>query len=206
MSERLYLIDGHALAYRTYFALTGSGFQGTSRSGEPTAAVFGFTSVLLRLIEKESPDYLAVSFDVGKTFRDEMFPEYKATREKMPDDLRPQIERIQEVVDAFNIPVFVKEGYEADDVLGSLSRIATKQKVHVVIVTGDRDLLQLVNEDVSVSLPGQSLADAKLYSPSDVAQKFGVTPDQFVDYKSMVGDKSDNIPGVAGVGLSLIHI
>jgi len=200
MSERLYLIDGHALAYRTYFALTGSGFQGTSRSGEPTAAVFGFTSVLLRLIEKESPDYLAVSFDVGKTFRDEMFPEYKATREKMPDDLRPQIERIQEVVDAFNIPVFVKEGYEADDVLGSLSRIATKQKVHVVIVTGDRDLLQLVNKDVSVSLPGQSLADAKLYSPSDVAQKFGVTPDQFVDYKSMVGDKSDNIPGVAGVG------
>ena len=200
MSEKLYLIDGHALAYRTYFALTGSGFQGTARSGEPTAAIFGFTSVLLRLIEKESPDYLAVSFDVGKTFRDEMYPEYKATREKMPDDLRPQIERIQEVVDAFNIPVFVKEGYEADDVLGSLSRIAVKQNVHVVIVTGDRDLLQLVNEDVSVSLPGQSLADAKLYRPSDVAQKFGGTPDQFVDYKSMVGDKSDNIPGVAGVG------
>tara|TARA_B100001123_G_scaffold447747_1_gene606269 strand:+ start:4847 stop:7672 length:2826 start_codon:yes stop_codon:yes gene_type:complete len=200
MSEKLYLIDGHALAYRTYFALTGSGFQGTARSGEPTAAIFGFTSVLLRLIEKESPDYLAVSFDVGKTFRDEMYPDYKATREKMPDDLRPQIERIQEVVDAFNIPVFVKEGYEADDVLGSLSRIAVKQNVHVVIVTGDRDLLQLVNEDVSVSLPGQSLADAKLYRPSDVAQKFGVTPDQFVDYKSMVGDKSDNIPGVAGVG------
>ena len=118
-SETLYLIDGHALAYRTYFALTGSGFSGTSRSGEPTAAVFGFTSVLLRLIEKESPDYLAVSFDVGKTFRDEIFPEYKATREKMPDDLRPQIKRIQEVVAAFNIPVFVKEGYEADDVLGN---------------------------------------------------------------------------------------
>ena len=200
MSETLYLIDGHALAYRTYFALTGSGFQGSSRSGEPTAAVFGFTSVLMRLIEKESPDYLAVSFDVGKTFRDEIFPDYKATREKMPDDLRPQIERIQEVVAAFNIPVFVKEGYEADDVLGSLSRIAAKEQVQVVIVTGDRDLLQLVNKDVSVSLPGQSLADAKLYTPSDVAQKFGVTPDQFVDYKSLVGDKSDNIPGVAGVG------
>jgi len=199
-SETLYLIDGHALAYRTYFALTASGFQGSSRSGEPTAAVFGFTSVLLRLIEQESPDYLAVSFDVGKTFRDEMFPEYKATREKMPDDLRPQIKLIQEVVGAFNIPVFVKEGYEADDVLGSLSRIAAKEQVQVVIVTGDRDLLQLVNENVSVSLPGQSLADAKLYTPSDVAQKFGVTPEQFVDYKSLVGDKSDNIPGVAGVG------
>ena len=107
-SQTLFLIDGHALAYRTYFALTTSGFQGTSSYGEPTAAVFGFTSVLLRLLEKEQPDYLAVSFDVGKTFRDEMFPDYKATREKMPDDLRPQIKRIQEVVDSFNIPIFVK--------------------------------------------------------------------------------------------------
>ncbi len=199
-SQTLFLIDGHALAYRTYFALTTSGFQGTSSYGEPTAAVFGFTSVLLRLLEKEQPDYLAVSFDVGKTFRDEMFPDYKATREKMPDDLRPQIKRIQEVVDSFNIPIFVKEGYEADDVLGSLSRIAVKHNVHVVIVTGDRDLLQLVNDNVSVSLPGKSLSDAKLYTPRDVAFKFGVTPDQFVDYKALVGDKSDNIPGVAGVG------
>ena len=125
-ARTLYLIDGHALAYRTYFALTGSGFQGSSRSGDPTAGVFGFTSVLLRLLEQESPDYLAVSFDVGKTFRDEMFPDYKATREKMPDDLRVQIERIHEVVRAFNIPVFTREGYEADDVLGSLSRLAAR--------------------------------------------------------------------------------
>ena len=199
-AKTLYLIDGHALAYRTYFALTGSGFQGSSRSGEPTAGVFGFTSVLLRLLEKESPDYLAVSFDVGKTFRDEMFPDYKATREKMPDDLRAQIERIHDVVSAFNIPVFTQEGYEADDVLGSLSRLAACAGVRVVIVTGDRDLLQLVAEQVSVSLPGRSLADAQLYGPRDVAHKYGVTPEQFVDYKALVGDKSDNIPGVAGVG------
>ena len=168
-AKTLYLIDGHALAYRTYFALTGSGFQGSSRSGEPTAGVFGFTSVPLRLLEKESPDYLAVSFDVGKTFRDEMFPDYKATREKMPDDLRAQIERIHDVVSAFNIPVFTQEGYEADDVLGSLSRLAAVAGVRVVIVTGDRDLLQLVTEQVSVSLPGRSLADAQLYGPRDVA-------------------------------------
>ncbi len=199
-ARTLYLIDGHALAYRTYFALTGSGFQGSSRSGEPTAGVFGFTSVLLRLLEQESPDYLAVSFDVGKTFRDEMFPDYKATREKMPDDLRVQIERIHEVVRAFNIPVFTREGYEADDVLGSLSRLAARAGVRVVIVTGDRDLLQLVNDRVSVSLPGRSLADAQLYGPRDVAHKYGVSPEQFVDYKALVGDKSDNIPGVAGVG------
>ena len=198
--KTLYLIDGHALAYRTYFALTGSGFQGSSRSGEPTAGVFGFTSVLLRLLEKESPDYLAVSFDVGKTFRDDMFPDYKATREKMPDDLRAQIERIHDVVTAFNIPVFTEEGYEADDVLGSLSRLAALDGVRVVIVTGDRDLLQLVTDQVFVSLPGNSLADAQLYGPRDVAQKYGVSPEQFVDYKALVGDKSDNIPGVRGVG------
>ena len=102
----LYLVDGHALAYRTYFALTSSGFSGTTRSGEPTAGVYGFTSVLLRLLEQEQPDYIAVSFDLGKTFRDELFPDYKVTRDKMPDDLRTQLERIREVVLAFDIPIF----------------------------------------------------------------------------------------------------
>lgn len=196
----IYLLDGHALAYRTYHALTGSGFSGTTRSGEPTAGVFGFTSVLIRLLEREKPDYLAVSFDVGKTFRDDIFPQYKGTREKMPDDLRSQIEYIRRVVWAFGIPIFEMEGYEADDVLGTLSRIASLQGVRVVIVTGDRDLLQLVDEQVLVSLPGRSLSDAQLYGPREVVHKYGVTPRQFVDFKALVGDKSDNIPGVAGVG------
>ena len=116
----LYLVDGHALAYRTYFALTSSGFSGTTLSGEPTAGVYGFTSVLLRLLEQERPDFIAVSFDLGKTFRDELFPAYKGTRDKMPDDLRTQLERIREVVQAFDIPIFEMEGYEADALQGLL--------------------------------------------------------------------------------------
>ena len=198
--KTIYLLDGHALAYRTYFALTRSGFRGTTRAGDPTAGVFGFTSVLMRLLEQERPDYMAVSFDVGKTFRDVIFPEYKGTREKMPDDLRSQMEYIREVVRAFGVPIFEMDGYEADDVLGTVSRLAVRQGLDVVIVTGDRDLLQLVDDQVSISLPGRSISESQLYGPREVAQKFGVTPQQFVDFKALVGDKSDNIPGVTGVG------
>ncbi len=201
MPPVLYLIDGHALAYRTYFALTsGTGAGFSTRSGEPTAGVYGFTSVLLRLLEQERPDYLAVAFDVGRTFRDEMYAEYKGTREKMPDDLRTQMERIRQLVDAFNIPRLELEGYEADDVLGSVAQAVVKLGLGVKIITGDRDLLQLVNRRVIVSLPGKSLSESKDYLPEDVQQALGVRPDQVVDYKALVGDKSDNIPGVAGVG------
>jgi DNA polymerase-1 len=203
MPETLYLLDGYALAYRTYFALTGAG-SGAARwvtsQGEPTAGVFGFASVLLRILEQERPDYLAVAFDVGKTFRDDMFPEYKATREKMPDDLRVQIERIRQLVDTFNIPRLEREGYEADDVLGSVSRSAAEAGFGVKIITGDRDLLQLVNERVIVSLPGRKLSEATDYNLENVGEVFGVRPDQVVDYKAMVGDSSDNIPGVRGIG------
>jgi DNA polymerase-1 len=182
-----------------YFALTavgGSQRWQTSR-GEPTAGVYGFARELLRIIEQEKPEYLAVAFDVGKTFRDKLFPEYKATREKMPDDLRPQIERIRQMVDAFNIPRLEMEGYEADDVLGSIARIATGQGLGVKIVTGDRDLLQLVDKRTSVYLAGD---DKNFITDDDVRAKLGVLPKQVVDYKAIVGDKSDNIPGVAGVG------
>jgi DNA polymerase-1 len=201
MPPVLYLIDGHALAYRTYFALTSGstgGFQ--TRSGEPTAGVFGFTSVLLRLLEQERPEYLAVAFDTGRTFRDDLFSEYKGTRAKMPDELRTQIDRIRELVDAFNIPRLELDGYEADDVLGSVARQAVQRGLGVKIITGDRDLLQLVDERIVVSLPGKSLSDSKDYFPMDVVEYFGVRPDQVVDFKALVGDKSDNIPGVAGVG------
>ncbi len=204
MPHTLYLIDGHALAYRTYFALTGAGSQAarwTTSKGEPTAGIYGFASVLLRYLDQDRPDYLMVAFDVGKTFRDDMFPDYKATREKMPDDLRTQIERIRQLVDTFNIPRIEKDGYEADDVLGSLARKAAAQGLGVKIITGDRDLLQLVDDRVIVSLPeGRSLAEARDYAAKDVQEKFGIRPDQFVDYKALVGDKSDNIPGVAGIG------
>ncbi len=200
MPPTLYLIDGHALAYRTYFALSLTGQRFTTSDGEPTAGTFGFASVLLRLLEQDRPEYLAVAFDTGKTFRNDLFPEYKATRAKMPDDLRPQIERIREMVDAFGIPRLEQEGVEADDVLGSIARQAVAKGFGVKIITGDRDLLQLVDERVLVNLAGSKLSEAKDYGPQDVVAALGVRPDQVIEYKGLVGDKSDNIPGVAGVG------
>ena len=199
MPPTLYLIDGHALAYRMYFALTaGSNTQRWQTSkGEPTAGIYGFARELMRILEQEKPEYLAVAFDTGKTFRDKLFPEYKATRAKMPEDLRPQIERIRQLVDAFNIPRLEMEGYEADDVLGSVARLVAGQGLGVKIITGDRDLLQLVNKRTAVYLAGD---DQNYITDEDVIRKLGVRPNQVVDYKAIVGDKSDNIPGVAGVG------
>ena len=201
MPPTLYLIDGHALAYRMYFALTAGG-SGSARwqtsKGEPTAGTYGFARELVRILEQEKPEYIAVAFDTGKTFRDKLYPAYKATREKMPDDLRLQIERIRRLVDVFNIPRLEMEGYEADDVLGTIARQAAAQGLGVKIITGDRDLLQLVDERVAVYVAGD---DKTFITPEDVqASKFGVRPEQVVDYKAIVGDASDNIPGVPGVG------
>lgn len=204
MPPTLTLIDGHALAYRTYFALTGAGSsqRWQTSSGEPTAGVYGFAAVLIRIYEQEKPDYLAVAFDTGRTFRDDMFPAYKGTREKMPEDLVPQIERIRQMVDAFNIPRLEMEGYEADDVLGSVAKQAAAQGLGVRIITGDRDLLQLVGDHIIVSLPeGGKMSDSKDYtSDADVIAKFGVPARLVVDYKALIGDASDNIPGVRGIG------
>ena len=181
---RLYLIDGHALAYRTYFALTGVGGESRwmTQAGEPTAGTYGFTSVLLRLLEQDNPEYLAVAFDKGSTFRDELYPEYKATREKMPEDLRAQIDRIHQVVDAFGIPVFEVDNFEADDVLGTLARAAASEGADVTIITGDRDLLQLADDGVTIQLSGRRLSVAGEYGPLEVVRKRGIRPDQIVDY------------------------
>ncbi len=204
MPPILYLLDGHGLAYRAYFALTAGGTRITTfqtSSGETTAGVYGFTSILLRIFEQEHPDYLAVVFDKGKTFRHEMYKDYKGTRAKMPDDLRSQVERMREIVDAFNIPRLERENYEADDVIGSVARWASEEQgLAVKIVTGDKDLLQLVTDQVVVNLAGSKLSDAKDYFPEDVKTKMGVTPAQVVDYKALCGDSSDNIPGVRGIG------
>jgi len=199
MPPTLYLIDGHALAYRMYFALTAgaSSQRWQTSTGQPTAGIYGFARELIRILELEKPEYLAVAFDVGKTFRDEIFPEYKGTREKMPDDLRPQLDRIRQMVDAFNIPRLEMDGFEADDVLGTVARLAAEQGLGVKIVTGDRDLLQLVNERTAVYLAGD---DQTYITDADVIKKLGVRADQVVDYKAIVGDTSDNIPGVKGVG------
>ncbi|HQF61037.1 MAG TPA: DNA polymerase I [Anaerolineaceae bacterium] len=201
MPPVLYLIDGHALAYRAYFALTMSASERMqTRTGEPTAGIFGFASVLLRLLEQDHPEYLAVAFDTGKTFRNDLFPEYKATRAKMPDDLRTQIDRIRQMLDAFQIPRLEVEGVEADDVLGSVAQQAVAHGLGVKIITGDRDLLQLVNDRIIINLAGSKMSEARDFTAELVIDSLGVRPDQVVDYKALVGDKSDNIPGVPGVG------
>ena len=198
-TRKLVLIDGHALAYRMFFALPLESF--TTKGGEPTNATYGFTRTLLDLIKAENPpEYLAVSFDTGATFRDELFTEYKGTRERMPDELRVQIERIKQVVLAMNIPILELEGFEADDVLGTAAR-QLYGTVPVHIITGDRDLLQLVDDNTTVELPSRKPgARGDVYDTQGVIAYLGVTPGQVVDYKALVGDVSDNIPGVRGVG------
>ncbi len=200
MDPTLILIDGHALAYRMFFALPLEAF--TTEDGEPTNATFGFTRTLLeRLLSDKPPEYFAVSFDLGRTFRDDMFAGYKGTREKMPDELRVQIDRIKEVVRAFNIPILELEGYEADDVLGTVARQAKSLGVRAHIITGDRDLLQLVDDNTAVELPARRGSQApEVFDTAAVVDYFGVSPSQVVDWKAMVGDTSDNIPGVLGVG------
>ena len=202
MPKMLYLLDGHAIAYRNYFALTSGG---TSRfattDGEPTAGVFGFASTLLKILEQDEPDYLAIAFDKGRTFRDDLYEEYKATREKMPDDLRSQIERIKQMIDLLKIPRLELDNYEADDIIGSLATWAANEEgLGVKIITGDRDLLQLVTERIVVNLPEGRGAKDKDYFPEDVVERMGVKPEQVVDLKALMGDSSDNIPGVRGVG------
>jgi DNA polymerase-1 len=203
MTAKLYLLDGHALAYRAYFALTAAGTQTnrwiTSR-GEATAGTYGFTSILLSLLEKDRPECVAVAFDTGRTFRDDLFPAYKATRAKMPEDLRPQIDRIREVVRAFRLPIIEAEGYEADDVLGTVARRQAEAGNEILILSGDRDLLQLVGGGIRVRLPGRSLSESTDYDEDLFRREWGFAPPQLIDYKALVGDKSDNIPGVAGVG------
>ncbi len=193
----LYLIDGHAVAYRQFFGLPLASF--TTKAGEPTNATYGFTRILLDLIEKTKPQYLAVSFDRGLSGRDELFEEYKGTRAKMPEELIIQMDRIQQVVEAFNIPILVLEGYEADDVIGTVSVQAEQQGVDVRIVTGDRDLLQLLTDHVTVQLPSRSGPDT-VYDIPRFTEKYTIRPDQLIDQKALMGDTSDNIPGVKGIG------
>jgi DNA polymerase-1 len=194
---KLALIDGHSLAFRAFHALP---LSLTAPGGELTNAVFGFTSMLLNTLREHQPEYVAVAFDVGRTFRHDMYPQYKGHRERMPDELATQIERIKEVVDALNIPIFTREGFEADDVLATLALQAEAQDVASLIVTGDRDILQVVDDAISVVTSGRQFSDTIIYTPGSVEEKYGLRPDQLVDLKALIGDKSDNIPGVRGIG------
>ena len=195
--KKLILIDGHALAYRAFHALPAD--MKTSR-GELTNAVYGFTSMLLNVLQEEQPTHIAVTFDKGLTFRHEVYADYKAHRAKMPEDMRSQMDRIRQVVETLGIPVFEQEGYEADDLLGTLARQAAGQGVDTLIVTGDMDLLQLVDEHTRVLTSRWRFSDTVVYDQEGVQRRYGLSPAQLVEFKALVGDKSDNIPGVPGVG------
>lgn len=198
----LLLIDGHALAYRAFHALAEAGLR--SSTGEPTYAVYGFTSAMLNAIEEYHPEYAAVAFDVGKTFRDDLYAEYKANRAETPAEFEQQLARIKQMLAAFDIPIYTAEGYEADDVIGTLACQATERGVETLILTGDTDTLQLVNEHVTVLLNNPNLRGPKnttRYSVAGVAARYkGLRPDQLADLRGLKGDPSDNIPGVKGIG------
>lgn len=196
-SKKLVLVDGHSLAYRAFHALPPD--LQTSK-GELTNVVFGFASMLLSVLLEERPDYAIVTFDKGPSFRVREYPEYKAHREKMPEEMRGQMQRVREFVAALGIPVVEVEDYEADDLLGTLSRQAAEAGIDTVIVTGDRDALQLVDDHVTVLTSGRRFSDTLRFDPAAVREKTGLEPQQLVDLKALLGDKSDNIPGVRGVG------
>ncbi|TMD04510.1 MAG: DNA polymerase I [Chloroflexi bacterium] len=193
---RLILIDAHSLIYRAFFALPPMSTSG----GEVTNAAYGFTS-MLAIVLATRPEYAAAAFDLGApTVRSQEYAEYKAGRRAMPDDLRPQIERVRQILATFNIPIYGVEGWEADDVVGTLARQAAEQGLQVTIVSGDLDCLQLVGESVEALVPRRGITDTTVYGPDQVRQRYNLEPRQLIDFKALRGDTSDNIPGVPGVG------
>lgn len=198
---RLFLIDGYALIYRAFFAFVNRPLM--NARGENTSAPWGFAHFLLRIREEHAPDHLAVVFDAGMSQREELYPEYKATREKMPDELAASLPRIRELVAGFRDPVVELDGFEADDVIGTLSRLAVEAGVEVVIVSGDKDFHQLVGPGVSLLNPGRggpSGVEAEWVDTSNASERLGVPPEQVVDYLALIGDSSDNVPGAPGIG------
>lgn len=199
MDKKLVLIDGHSILFRAFYGLPDL----TTSKGQHTNAILGFLNILYKILDEEKPDYLAVAFDVHhQTFRTEMFSEYKGTRKPMPDEMRQQVPVMKELLKAMNIAVIEKPGYEADDILGTLATRAEKEGYQVSLVSGDRDLLQLASEKIKVRIPKtkQTGTEIEDYLAKDVFEKYNVTPQQFIDLKGLMGDKSDNIPGVPGVG------
>ena len=197
-TERLMLLDGYGLVYRGYFALPPL----TTSHGDLVNGVFGFASIVLRGLQDLQPDYLAVSFDLpGPTFRHEQYAEYKATRTRMPDDLRDQFPKVREVVKALRIPVYEMQGYEADDVIGTITQqLDGRDDLETTIVTVDLDMLQLVTPRVRLMTTRSGVENTVMYDVAKIDERFGLRPDQMVDYKALKGDPSDNIPGVPGVG------
>jgi DNA polymerase I len=197
--RRLLLLDGHSLAYRAFFALPVENFSTTT--GQPTNAVYGFTSMLINVLRDEAPTHVGVAFDVGRhTFRNDTFADYKATRKETPTDFRGQVDLIREVLAALSVPSLQAEGYEADDVIATLAVQGQDDDMDVLIVTGDRDALQLVNDRVTVLMTRRGISDMTRFTPAAVEEKYGLTPVQYPDFAALRGDPSDNLPSIPGVG------
>lgn len=193
------IVDAMAMAYRAYFAFISRPL--TTKSGEPTSAVYGFVNQLIKVLEDHKPDYIAVATDSKeKTFRHEMYKEYKATREAMPDDMIPQIGRIKEIVELMNIPLYIKPGFEADDIIGTAVRLAEKKGMISYAVTPDKDYMQLVTSKTIIAKPGRGNDDVVFYDVKKVKEEYGFEPNLMIDYLAIIGDTSDNIPGVKGIG------
>jgi DNA polymerase-1 len=196
---RLLLLDGHSLAYRAFFALPVENFS--TITGQPTNAVYGFTSMLINQLRDEQPTHVGVAFDVSrKTFRSETYAEYKAGRSQTPEPFKGQLSLIQEVLAALCIPTVSVEGYEADDVIATLATQATAAGMQVLIGTGDRDAIQLVNEHVTVLYPRRGVSELVRFTPAEVEARYGLTPTQYPDFAALRGDPSDNLPSIPGVG------
>ena len=204
--KKLIVIDGNSLANRAFYAIPIL----SNSKGVITNAVYGFTNMLMRIIKQEQPDYLAVAFDVSrKVFRHEQYADYKAQRKGMPEELRGQMDLIKDVLRAMNIAIYEKEGYEGDDVIGSMVRWAEGQDIHSIIITGDKDSLQLISDKTSVFLTKKGISELAKYDAAALKEEYDLVPDQIRDLKGLMGDASDNIPGVPGVGektaLKLLH-
>jgi DNA polymerase-1 len=197
--SRLLLLDGHSLAYRAFFALPVENFSTTD--GQPTNAVYGFTAMLINVLRDEAPTHVAVSFDISKSnFRHTAYPEYKAGRAETPSDFKGQVSLVREVLDALRIPIVCAEGYEADDVIATLATQAAADGMDVLIVTGDRDAFQLVNERITVLYNSRGVSDMRRMTPEAVEEKYGLTPAQYPEFAALRGDPSDNLPGIPGLG------
>jgi DNA polymerase I len=197
--DRLLLLDGHSLAYRAFFALPPENFSTTT--GQPTNAVYGFTAMLINVLRDEQPTHVAVAFDRSEpTFRHEQFVDYKANRRETPADFRSQLSLIFEVLDALGIPRLSVAGYEADDIIATLAVAATGEGQDVLIVSGDRDVLQLVNDHVTVLMTRRGISEMTRFTPDEVYARYGLTPAQYPDYAAIRGDPSDNLPNIPGVG------
>ncbi len=197
--NKFVIIDALAMAYKAYFAFMNRPLS--TSNGEPTSAVYGFITQLIKVIEQTKPDYLAVAFDSKeKTFRHEIYEGYKASRSAMPDDMIPQIQRIKEFVENLNVPLYIKPGYEADDIIGTAVKIAEKKNYDSFAVTPDKDYVQLVTDHVRLIKPGKSTEELNIIDKQKVIESYGFEPKYMVDYLALVGDSSDDIPGVAGIG------